>query len=370
MFIGKEKVTYAYSALFTPKSTEPLLVQDFIFKKVYFKPITALSFRTELTISAAGDVTIGSDDSFGYHGTFHHEMDNQGVDFFGKNVKSIFENDDLTIVNLETTLTDSNQKASKKFRFKGKPAYTEILTSSSIEAVNLANNHTFDYLQKGYDDTIANLEKYQVNSFGYDRLLLKEIKGITVGAIGYKGWLDSADVRETIQKDITTLRDNGAQLIIANFHWGDERQYHPNATQKALGRFAIDAGADLVLGHHPHVVQGVENYKDKFIIYSLGNFMFGGNRNPSDKDTFIFQQTFHFSFNSLTNKKDIKIIPTRISSTTARNNYQPTQLEGADADRLINKILTLSADLNIDDRVPNNAYTLLDNVAYLIEDPE
>lgn len=367
IFIEKEKVTYAYSTLFTTESTEPLRVQNFTFKKIHFKPMTALSFSVELTISAAGDVTIGSDDSFGYHGTFHHELDDQGIEHFGKNVKDIFENDDLTIVNLETTLTDSNQKASKKFRFKGKPAYTEILTSSGIDAVNLANNHTFDYLQKGYDDTIANLEKYQVDSFGYDRLLLKEIKGITVGAIGYKGWVDSLDVRETIQEDIDTLKMSGAQVIIANFHWGDERQYHPNTTQQALGRFAIDAGADLVLGHHPHVVQGVENYKNKFIVYSLGNFMFGGNRNPSDKDTFIFQQTFHFSFNNLTDKKDIKIIPTSISSETARNNYQPTPLEGEESDRVINKIITLSENLNLDDRITENTYTLLDDVAYLVD---
>ncbi|WP_339226982.1 CapA family protein [Oceanobacillus sp. FSL K6-2867] len=306
------------------------------------------NYEKTITISAAGDVTIGSDDSFGYHGTFHYEADQSGLHHFGKNVSPIFKEDDLTIVNLETTLTASPYKAEKTFRFAGKPSYTEILNLTGIEAVNLANNHTLDYLEKGYEDTITNLDTYSINSFGYDRLFVKEVNGITIGAFGYKGWNDTSELREQIEKDILLLREQGAQIIIANFHWGEERHYHPNATQQSLARFAIDAGADLVLGHHPHVVQGIEEYKSKYIVYSLGNFMFGGNRNPDDKDTFIFQQTFHFAFNELTDKKNIKIIPTSISSLANRNNYQPTPLEGIEADRVLKKILTLS------DEIPEN----------------
>ncbi|MFC4025267.1 CapA family protein [Oceanobacillus longus] len=304
-----------------------------------------INYENTVTISAAGDVTIGSDDSFGYDGTFHHEADVSGLDHFGKNVAPIFEADDLTIVNLETTLTTSLNKAEKTFRFAGKPSYTEILSLSSVEAVNLANNHTFDYLEKGYEDTVTNLNTYQIDSFGYDKYFLKKINDITIGALGYNGWNDTSEVRQQMEKDIASLKEQGAQIVIANFHWGDERHYHPNATQQSLGRFAIDAGADLVLGHHPHVVQGIEEYKSKYIVYSLGNFMFGGNRNPDDKDTFIFQQTFHFGFDELTDQKDIKIIPTSISSVTNRNNYQPTPLEGKEAERVLNKIVTLSEEI-------------------------
>lgn len=321
-----------------------------VFANIDFAAIVneVTNYENTLTISAAGDVTIGSDDNFGYHGTIHHEADQSGLDHFGKKVAPIFENDDLTIVNLETTLTNSQNKAEKTFRFAGKPSYTEILNLSSVEAVNLANNHTFDYLEKGYEDTVTNLNTYHIDSFGFDRVLLKEINNITIGAIGHKGWENTSEVRKQIEKDIASLKEQGAQIIIANFHWGDERHYHPNATQQSLGRFAIDAGADLVLGHHPHVVQGIEEYKSKYIVYSLGNFMFGGNRNPGDKDTFIFQQTFHFAFDELTDKKDIKIIPTSISSVTNRNNYQPTPLEGIEAERVLNKILMLS------DEIPEN----------------
>ncbi|WP_087974222.1 CapA family protein [Oceanobacillus rekensis] len=330
----------------------------------YFATIVddVINYENTLTISAAGDVTIGSDDSFGYHGTFHHEVDQSGLDHFGKNVAPIFEEDDLTIVNLETTLTNSQNKAEKTFRFAGKPSYTEILNLSSVEAVNLANNHTFDYLDKGYQDTVTNLDTYNIDSFGYDKVFLKEINDITIGALGYNGWNDTSEVRKQIEKDISSLKEQGAQIVITNFHWGDERHYHPNATQQSLGRFAIDAGADLVLGHHPHVVQGVEEYKSKYIVYSLGNFMFGGNRNPDDKDTFIFQQTFHFAFDELTDKKDIKIIPTSISSVTNRNNYQPTPLDGTEAERVLNKILTLSDDIPEND-IAYKDYSLEENVA-------
>ncbi|MGG0288884.1 CapA family protein, partial [Peribacillus butanolivorans] len=117
----------------------------------------------------------------------------------------------------------------------------------------------------------------------------------------------------------------------------------------SLARYTVDNGADLILGHHPHVVQGIEEYNGKFIVYSLGNFMFGGNKNPSDKDTFVFQQTFHLKNGQLSNKKEIKVIPFRISSVTSRNNYQPTPLEGSEAERVKNKIVHLSTKIKNSD---------------------
>ncbi|WP_418909819.1 CapA family protein [Bacillus pinisoli] len=301
---------------------------------------------TTLTLSTAGDFTIGSDESFGYNQTFIHEADRNGLEFFVENIKTLFSEDDFTSVNLETTLTNSSQKAQKKFRFKGNPEYTEILSLGSIEAVNLANNHTYDYLEKGYTDTIENLNKHNIGHFGNGQSYRTTIKDIQIAALGYNGWNDTKEIRDQIQKDIQTHREKGAQLIIVHFHWGEERSYVPNSTQTSLGRFTIDQGADLVVGHHPHVVQGIEEYNGKFIVYSLGNFMFGGNRNPSDKDTFVFQQVFHFEDGELLDQKEIKVIPFRISSTTARNNYQPTPLTGEEAKRVLSKIYKLSAQIS------------------------
>ncbi len=134
------------------------------------------------------------------------------------------------------------------------------------------------------------------------------------------------------------MKADACQLVIASFHWGIERKNYPNSVQKDLGRFTIDSGADLVLGHHPHVIQGIENYKGKYIVYSLANFCFGGNRNPSDKDTFIFQQTFEFKNGEKTDSDKINIIPCSVSSVKHRNNYQSTPVEGDEAKRILQRI--------------------------------
>ncbi|RXI98698.1 CapA family protein [Anaerobacillus alkaliphilus] len=302
-----------------------------------------------ITISAAGDVTLGSDESYGYQGSFNQTAKNNGHAFFIKNIKDLFSKDDLTMVNLEGPLTTATTKAKKQFAFKGNPDYTEILTLGGIDVVNLANNHTFDYLQKGYDDTKKHLKQAGVGYFGYEDYHIHDIKGVKIGFLGYTGWNDTTTIRSQIKEDIQALRGQGTHIIIVNFHWGQEKSYVPNQTQKSLGRHTIDAGADLVVGHHPHVVQGIEMYKDKFIVYSLGNFMFGGNRNPSDKDTFVFQQTFHVQGGSLTTKKDINVIPFSVSSVSDRNNFQPTPLTGTKAQTLKDKIIRLSNQISNSD---------------------
>ena len=299
-----------------------------------------------IKISAAGDVTLGGDANSSYQGSFNQEAKNNGFSHFVKNIKDLFKEDDLTMINLETTLTTATAKAEKKFRFKADPSFTEILKLGNIDAVNLANNHTFDYLQKGYTDTVENLKKADIGLFGFEHQYIKEIKGVKVGALGYKGWSDTAGVRKQIKNDIQNLRDAGVGIVIVHFHWGEERSYTPNKAQKSLGRFTVDSGADLVLGHHPHVVQGIEEYNGKFIVYSLGNFMFGGNKNPSDKDTFVFQQTFYIQDGKLTDKKEINVIPFSISSVANRNNYQPTPMESVKGSTLKQKLVRLSEQIS------------------------
>lgn len=300
------------------------------------------NIETTIKISAAGDFTLGSDEDFQYINSFPAEANKNGLAYFTKGLNNIFKQDDLSTVNLETTLTNAKIRATKTFRFKGNPSYAKILTLSGIEAVNLANNHSHDYLQKGFVDTINNLKKEKIGYFGYNDKYVTTIKGVKVAALGYEGWNDSPDLRIKINNDIQNLRKNGVKIILIHFHWGIERDYVPNSTQKNLAHYAIDHGADLIVGHHPHVVQGIEEYKGKFIAYSLGNFMFGGNKNPKDKDTFVFQQTFHLTNGVLTNQKEIRIVPFSISSVSSRNNYQPLFLKGPEAVRVKNKIINVS----------------------------
>ncbi|WP_461207177.1 CapA family protein [Clostridium sp. DL1XJH146] len=297
----------------------------------------------QITISAAGDCTLGTDLNYSSGASFINEYNaQQDYSYFFKNVKSIFEDDDLTIVNLEGTFTEATQTADKKFKFKAPPHYVNILKEGNIEAVNIANNHIYDYLDKGYQDTVATLEEADVEYFGNGNVSLIDVNDIKVGLVGYTGFSDTNELRNNIKEDIQSLKDQGASLVIASFHWGIEREYYPYDVQKNLAHYAIDSGADLILGHHPHVVQGIEVYKDKNIIYSFGNFCFGGNKNPSDKDTFIYKQKFTFEDGELVVDSDNEIIPCSISSVSNRNNYQPTPLEGAEKERVMTKIEELA----------------------------
>ena len=127
------------------------------------------------------------------------------------------------------------------------------------------------------------------------------------------------------------------------FHWGNETETVPDSNQTTLGRIAIDEGADLVCGHHPHVLQGIETYKGRNIVYSLGNFCFGGNSSPSDMDTMIYQQTFTIDADGVKKDNVTNIIPCSISSADGYNNYQPTPATGDEATRIKSKIDERSA---------------------------
>jgi poly-gamma-glutamate synthesis protein (capsule biosynthesis protein) len=192
-------------------------------------------------------------------------------------------------------------------------------------------------LEKGYEDTLATLEAAEVGYFGYEHQYLTDIRGIKVGVIGYTYWETSDKQKEKVKKAIDKLRDEGAKLVIVMYHWGIERDYYPYDAQVDLAHFTIDNGADLVLGAHPHVLQGIEEYNGKHIIYSLGNFSFGGNKNPDDKDTMIVVHKFNFKNGELISEEN-EAIPCSISSIKGRNNYQPTPLEGEERDRVLKKI--------------------------------
>lgn len=298
-----------------------------------------------LTLSFAGDCTLGMDDYLGYSGSLNETYDQMGASYFLQNVRDIFSSDDLTIVNFEGTLTDSDQRADKTYAFKGPKTYTDILTSASVEIANLANNHTQDYGEQGFADTKAALTAANIEHFGFEDTLILEVDGVKVGFTGQFTVYEGPEHLELLQKNIQSLQEQGAQLIIASFHWGLEKDTTPEADQIELAHAAIDAGAHLVIGHHPHVLQGMERYKGRYICYSLGNFCFGGNSNPPDYDCMIFQQTFTLYGDMVSEDDNINIIPCSVSSTTLRNDYCPTPAEGTDAERILSKLRLLSEGL-------------------------
>lgn len=290
------------------------------------------------TVSVVGDCTLGTDENFDYDTSLNAYYESYGSEYFFRNVKDIFSADDLTIANFEGTLTDSEEREEKQFAFKAPAEFSSILSDGAVEAVTLANNHSHDYGEQGFADTLAVLDQEGITHFGYDETAVIEVKGIKVGLVGIYELKDHLERTEQLKQNIAKVKEQGAVITIVIFHWGNEKEEIPDSNQTTLGRLAIDEGADLVCGHHPHVLQGIETYKEKNIVYSLGNFCFGGNSYPSDMDSMIFQQTFTVDKNGVAADNNTNIIPCSISSDYDYNNYQPTPAEGEEADRIMDKI--------------------------------
>lgn len=300
-----------------------------------------------VTISAAGDVTLGNLYGMTYEWSFDEMYELQSPEYFFENVKPIFEADDMTIVNFEGVLTLTDERVEKKYNMKGNPEYIHILTAGNIEAVSFANNHRMDYSQQGSDDTVAAFEREGI-AYAYDSIVgYYETKGVTIGFISFNEVYDGTAVEQFIKDGIEELKKAEVDLILACCHWGSELANYPEEYQTTLAKMCIDLGADLVIGHHPHVLQGVDVYNGKYIVYSLGNFCFGGNKNPKDKDSMIFQQTFTFVNGEKQEDDNIRVIPVHISSVKNRNDYRPTPVEGEDAVKVIDRINEFSAGFGL-----------------------
>ena len=299
--------------------------------------------KKRITISAAGDFTLGYYKGQASGGRFDEVASKNGYSYFMNGVRAVFEEDDLTIVNLEGPLTTRGIAKEKEFAIRGLPEYAQILKLGSIEAVNLANNHTYDYQKVGYDDTVNVLKKNSIGYFGEENTYFTTVNDIRVALIGANGWNNSSAVKEKLKKRITAAKEV-SDLIIVEFHWGIERDHYPNSVQKDLAKYVIDQGANLVLGSHPHVIQGIGTYKDVNIVYSMGNFCFGANKNPSDKDTFIYRETFVLTEDGITSE-GMEMIPCSISSTKSKNDYQPMVLTGSEKERVLNRLEIYSKGL-------------------------
>ena len=289
--------------------------------------------KKQITISFAGDCTLGNDKKVTYFNDMVASQNND-YSYFFSNVKDIFKNDDYTLVNLETTFTDATSYADKQFNFKGDFEYVNILKEGYIEGVNISNNHTMDYLEKGYNDTIMTLENSKIDYSGDEHIHVEEIDGIRFGFIGFK----NANLNyENINDKLNKIKELNPDIIVASCHWGVEGTHEFTIEQQEIGHYLIDNGVDVVIGHHPHVLQGIEEYNNKYIIYSLGNFCFGGNRNPKDKDTMIVQEKFYFENNELINT-ELKIIPCSISSVSEYNDFKPAILVDDEKQRVLEKV--------------------------------
>lgn len=284
--------------------------------------------KQEFTLSAAGDCTFASDIKQPSGVNFPSIYNKKTPDYFLKKVQSVFAKDDLTLVNFEGTLSNGGKRADKKWAFRGKPEYIKILQKGSVEAVSFSNNHTRDYGEKSHSDTMKLLEKGGIAFSTETKTAIKRVNGIRVGLVSISSIEPSGNPSTQLRKAMKEIKGKNPDVTVVSMHSGTEYTQEIQPAQKSLSHTAIDMGADLVIGHHPHVIQGIEKYKGSYILYSLGNFCFGGNTNPTDKDTFIFQQTFVVRDGKLIKKKDARVIPCRVSSKDSINDYQPVISKG------------------------------------------
>ena len=283
------------------------------------------------TLTFVGDCTLGTSlKNFNYQQGFIKTIgENYRYNF--ANVINYFENDDFTMLNLEGVLADDGKAANKEHTFRGPTAYVNILTQNSVEAVSLANNHTMDFLEDGYLSTTKTLTDAGVPYVEQDKtLIVTTERGLTIGI--YAVNRDNLN-QEQIVSAISALDANEEiDLVILCAHWGQENTFKANATQKTLGYAAIDAGADIVYGTHPHTLQPIEEYNGGIIYYSLGNFAFGGNNNPKDYNTALVQQEVIRDVDGTISLGQLTVVPCSISSVNNINNFQPTPYEeGSDA---------------------------------------
>ena len=288
-------------------------------------------------LSFVGDCTFGSVPS--NYGVKHSFIDTIGenYDYPFDNVRDFFEADDFTFANLEGVLADQRMGSSSQFPFRGPTAYTQILTGSSVEAVTLANNHTMDFGERGLTSTKEALDEAGVTYVEKNSSAIHTTEsGLTIGMYAVNFTLDQKDMED----EIKALRRKGAEIIIVAFHWGSEGVYRANSGQVNYAHAAIDAGADIVYGSHPHVLQKIEEYGDGIIYYSLGNFCFGGNNFPKDLDSAILQQEVIRDLDGKIRLGKLIMIPVSVSSMEVQNNFQPTPYqEGSkEYDRTISKL--------------------------------
>lgn len=294
-----------------------------------------------ITITAVGDVTIGRNVQHNGASIFEKELKKQGgdINFIFRNVKQIFESDDLTIANFEGVLADSytipSSKKNNDYLFLGDPSYAQALSGNGVEAVTMENNHINDFGQDGIDATIAAMESAGVVWSNKNHMGVYETQGLRIGMLAYQivpplrsDELSASALQAVVASDIATARES-CDLVIVSFHWGKELDYSPRNespySQVTLGRAAIDAGADLVLGHHSHRINPIECYQGKYIVYSLANCSFAGNNKPSDMFTFIFQTRFRLRDGEIM-ANSFRIIPCRISSRKDYNDFAITPL--------------------------------------------
>lgn len=297
----------------------------------------------EIVVTIGGDCTLGSeDDKWGESTSFIQHITRLGYLYPFANMKDMFEKDDLTVINFEGVLAENPYgKITKTYNFRAPTDYAKIMPLNSIEAVTLGNNHSGDYGQQGFDSTVKALDDAGVNWFVNcpqgNRVYVYEKDGIKIGFLGFYVGYWRAN-RGRINQSLKELKEKGCSTIVAIMHGGSEYSQRHDGSQKNMAMSCIEQGASVVIGHHPHVLQGLEKINDATIVYSLGNFAFGGNKRikPMADTALVVQVRFLFNKDKQYVGHQMTLHPIHPSGTfTEVNNFQPVFAKGAEAQRIM-----------------------------------
>ncbi len=302
-----------------------------------------------VTLTFTGDCTLGSSDATRrWDSSFDSVAESRGTDWFFRRFTVLFAEDDATIINLEGVLSDSTAgaKGRKNFRFRGRTAFARMLPAASVEIAGLANNHAEDYGKQGLADTQSALTEAGV-------IWIRRLEGTVIEKDGIRVAVyavDAAGYRREgrqLREEIARVKAAGeADAVVVIAHCGKEYVPRHYAVQTNTAKELIDAGADLVIMHHPHVVQGVEIYRDRTICYSLGNFVFGGNTRIQSKMYYrthpatsryglVVRAVLHFSDDGAYIGQQITLIPVFTSGDASVNDYQPRPVTGDEAAKVM-----------------------------------
>ncbi len=305
--------------------------------------------KTGVTLSFVGDCSIG--DSIQYKGSetsYHKCIDTNGYAWPFSLVREYLEQDDLTLANLEVVFTKRAKHTDKLYNLVGDPDHVQALIEGSVEMVNTVNNHCMDFLDSGYVDTLNTLDEagilhfgsvYPTNPEGHDDLGMVDIDGIRFGFVGFSYPQDSDQKR--IANRIQKLRDQGCDVVIVSLHWGRETFMTPEPWQVTYAKQIISAGADMIWGHHPHVIQPIQMYQGKPILFSTGNFTFG-TMSRVDPSTGIFQLTYE-RVNGAVELKELRVIPCQ---TQGSPDFRPYELTDPAERQAVFAKLTLKKEYN------------------------
>lgn len=295
----------------------------------------------ELILTVGGDAVIGTREEWWKRAdAFPACLEENGLGYPFQELLYIFEMDDMTFVNLEGVLKADKrgENKTKEYRFRGLPEWAEILTLSSIEQVSIANNHYIDYGEDGREATRKALEDEGIAFSGYEYVHVWEISGLRIGFGGCRETVYLQDPA-VVYRDIAQLKQEGCDLIIYTCHWGTEYSPTHNRLQERIAAAAAAAGADIIIGGHPHVVQGVDTVGSTPVLYSLGNLMFGGTIDMTTFDGMLAQFRLRFNAEEYVGCT-VTLIPVLTSGAADKgvNDYCPLEAGGEDRARILQKV--------------------------------